>query len=89
MIAREVSFEGRVQGVGFRYSVKELAKGFDVVGWVKNLPDGRVLLSVQGGETEVEEFLESILGGHLRAHIIRHVIREQPVYSGLKGFAIR
>jgi acylphosphatase len=89
MIAREVSFEGRVQGVGFRYSVKEIAKGFDVVGWVKNLPDGRVLLSVQGDKTEVEEFLESILGSHLRAHIIRHVIREQPVYSSLKGFAIR
>jgi acylphosphatase len=89
MIAQEVSFEGRVQGVGFRYSVKELATGFDVVGWVKNVPDGRVLLCVQGDKTEVDEFVESILSSHLRAHIARHIIREQPVSSGLRGFAIR
>jgi acylphosphatase len=89
MIANEVSYEGRVQGVGFRYSVKELAKGFDVVGWVKNLPDGRVLLTVQGDKTEIGEFLESILDSHLRAHIERHVIREIPVSPNLRGFEIR
>jgi acylphosphatase len=89
MIAREVSFEGRVQGVGFRYSVKELAKGFDLTGWVKNLPDGRVLLAVQGDENEVKEFVESILDSHLRAHIGRHIIREQPISSGWRGFEIR
>ena len=42
MTARHVFFEGRVQGVGFRWTVKNLARGYDVIGWVKNLPDGRV-----------------------------------------------
>jgi len=89
MIAREVFYEGRVQGVGFRYSVKELAKGYNIVGWVTNLPDGQVHLIVQGDKTEVKEFLEAILESHLRAHIVRHVIWESPVITGLKGFEIR
>jgi len=48
MTARRVMYEGRVQGVGFRFSVKEIAQGFEVAGWVRNLPDGRVQLEVQG-----------------------------------------
>src|SRR5215470_10194518 len=39
-------FSGRVQGVGFRYQTLQLAKGFEVSGWVMNLPDGRVQLEV-------------------------------------------
>jgi acylphosphatase len=89
MIAREVSYEGRVQGVGFRYSVLELARGFEIVGLVRNLPDGRVLVRVQGDELEVKEFLAAIHESHLRAHISRHIVREEPVSKGLKGFEIR
>jgi len=42
MKAIQVFYEGRVQGVGFRYSVRQIAKGFNVTGWVRNLPDGRL-----------------------------------------------
>ena len=42
MTARLVQYEGHVQGVGFRYTVKTIARGFDVSGTVRNLPDGRV-----------------------------------------------
>ena len=42
MTARQVYYTGRVQGVGFRYSTKRIASGYDVTGSVKNLPDGRV-----------------------------------------------
>ena len=42
MSGRHVFYEGRVQGVGFRATVKHIARGYEVVGWVKNLPDGRV-----------------------------------------------
>jgi acylphosphatase len=88
MIARRVFYEGRVQGVGFRYSVKSITTGFDVVGSVKNLIDGRVELEVQGEANEVEQFLEAVLDSHLRRHIHRFVVHEIPIQSGLKGFKI-
>ena len=53
MISLQVFYEGNVQGVGFRWSVRHAATGFDVNGWVRNLPDGRVELEVTGEEDEV------------------------------------
>ena len=50
MVSRPVFFEGNVQGVGFRWLVKQVAKGFDVTGWVRNLADGRVELQAGGEE---------------------------------------
>src|ERR1041384_8172490 len=46
MISLQVFYEGRVHGVGFRFTVRHIAKGFDVTGWVRNLPDGRGELQV-------------------------------------------
>jgi acylphosphatase len=89
MIAKRVLYEGRVQGVGFRFSVKSITTGYDVVGCVKNLIDGRVEVEVQGEESEVTEFLEAVLESHLRRHINRFVVHEIPVKSGIKGFEIR
>ena len=89
MIAKRVLYEGRVQGVGFRFSVRNFTTGYEVVGWVKNLIDGRVELEVQGEENEVDEFLEAVLDSHLRRHINRFVVHEIPVKSGVKGFEIR
>ena len=60
MISLQVFYEGNVQGVGFRWSVRHVAKGFDVTGWVRNLPDGRVELHVTGEENEVRSFLDHI-----------------------------
>ena len=88
MVAKQVLYEGRVQGVGFRFSVKSIITGYDVVGCVKNLIDGRVELEVQGEESEVDEFLEAVLKSHLRRHINRFVVREIPLKNGLKGFEI-
>ena len=53
-------FSGHVQGVGFRYQVVSIAKGFDLTGYVKNLNDGRVELLAEGDESEVLSFLEAI-----------------------------
>ena len=37
----QILYSGRVQGVGFRYQTKQLAAGYEVIGLVRNLPDGR------------------------------------------------
>lgn len=55
-----VFFTGHVQGVGFRYQVREVAKGFEVTGFVQNLPDGRVRLEAEGAAGEVREFLAAV-----------------------------
>ena len=47
LTACRIFYEGGVQGVGFRYTVKQIASGYDVAGWVRNLPDGRVELQAQ------------------------------------------
>ena len=59
-IARLVHYSGRVQGVGFRATAAWLARGFAVAGWVRNLPDGRVRLHVEGTGGEVERFLTAV-----------------------------
>jgi acylphosphatase len=57
---REVHYAGSVQGVGFRYTVRSLAARFDVTGFVRNLPDGRVHLVVEGAADEVVVFLDAV-----------------------------
>ncbi len=56
----EVHFSGRVQGVGFRYTTRQIALGYTVTGLVRNLEDGRVQMIAEGAETEVQEFLREI-----------------------------
>ena len=55
-----VIFSGQVQGVGFRYTSRSVARGFDVTGTVRNLSDGTVELEAQGDRTEVESFLDGL-----------------------------
>jgi acylphosphatase len=89
MISLQVFYEGHVQGVGFRWSVRDVAKGFDVTGWVRNLPDGRVELQVTGEENEVRAFLDRVAQGELYALIRKQTENklEKPVTA--RGFEIR
>ena len=85
----QVFYEGNVQGVGFRWSVRNVAKGFDVTGSVRNLRDGRVELQAAGDEEEVRAFLEAILQSELRAHIKKHSENPLPNPPAFRGFEIR
>jgi acylphosphatase len=85
----QVFYEGNVQGVGFRWSVRNVAKGFDVTGAVRNLRDGRVELQATGDEEEVRAFLEAILQSELRAHIKKHSEMALPNPPAFRGFEIR
>jgi acylphosphatase len=85
----QVFYEGNVQGVGFRYSVRQIAKGFDITGSIRNLRDGRVELLAAGEEDEVRAFLEAILQSELRAHIRKHAEAPLPDPPAFHGFEIR
>jgi acylphosphatase len=85
----QVFYEGNVQGVGFRWSVRHIAKGFDVTGAVRNLRDGRVELQASGEDDEVRAFLEAILQSELRAHIKKHSETPLPDPPTFRGFEIR
>lgn len=55
-----MSFRGRVQGVGFRATARQVARGHAVTGWVRNEPDGSVTLEVQGSGGAVREYREAL-----------------------------
>jgi acylphosphatase len=55
-----VFFTGHVQGVGFRYTALQVAKEFEVAGYVSNLADGRVQLEVEGDAGDVAAFVAAV-----------------------------
>jgi acylphosphatase len=70
MKKRVVAFySGRVQGVGFRYTAKALARRFPVLGSVRNLRDGRVELVSEGEQADLEAYLKAIRSSGLGAYI--------------------
>lgn len=83
-----VYFSGHVQGVGFRYTVLQLAKGFEVAGFAQNLNDGRVLVEAEGEKAELNEFVQAIQAR--MAGYIRKVERSDEIRpSRFSGFTIR
>ncbi|MCC5025172.1 MAG: acylphosphatase [Candidatus Synoicihabitans palmerolidicus] len=83
-----IHFSGRVQGVGFRYNVFQVSQEYDVTGFVRNLTDGRVRIEVEGGDQDIEDFVEAI---HERMHgYVRQIERDRSRReSTFVGFGIR
>jgi len=84
----QIFYSGRVQGVGFRYSVKTLATGFEVTGTVANLPDGRVELAAEGARGELEEFRKAIQDSEVGGFIKQEDASWQPARNEYRGFNI-
>ena len=85
---REVYFSGHVQGVGFRQTTSTLAKQFSVIGFVKNLPDGRVQLVVEGQPKEVGAFLAAVRK-EMEKNIAKTEETTKPATGEFQGFGIR
>lgn len=60
---------GNVQGVGFRYWVKQQAQGLKLAGFTKNEPDGTVIILAQGNEKNLAKFLKMCYDGPSFAQI--------------------
>ncbi|MBI4623352.1 MAG: acylphosphatase [Verrucomicrobia bacterium] len=83
-----VFFSGHVQGVGFRYTVLQVAKEFEVAGFVSNVADGRVQLEAEGAAAEVSAFVDSVvekMHGYIRKS--ERAGRLRP--AQFRGFTIR
>lgn len=89
MMAKKILYEGRVQGVGFRFGVRQIAEGFAVAGHAANLPDGRVEVFLQGERGEVEGMEKEIAQSHLEGFIRKQEGQEVAVEAGYRGFQIR
>ena len=76
-----ILYSGRVQGVGFRYTVKALVRGFEVSGNVRNLPDGRVELMAEGTQEELEAFRRAIQD----CEVGRFIRNEHAIWSEATG----
>ena len=77
-IRKRVLYSGQVQGVGFRWTSQSIARRFPVGGWVRNLPDGRVEMVIEGEEDEVERCLDAISRRFGRMIHQRQVFPEPP-----------
>ncbi|MEY2531892.1 MAG: acylphosphatase [Verrucomicrobiota bacterium] len=88
-MSTQVFYEGNVQGVGFRWTVRNIAKGFEVTGWIRNLIDGRVEMQVNGEENEVRAFLQGIAESELSSHIRKQAETPLAAPAIARGFEIR
>ncbi len=80
---------GRVQGVGFRAWVQQLALGSEMTGEAANLADGRVMVEVQGSVAAVEHLLAALWQGPSMASVEDVAVNEVPVDRAESGFRIR
>jgi acylphosphatase len=86
-ICKRVQYRGRVQGVGFRYTVQHMAEGFPVAGHVRNLSNGDVELVAEGSPEAVAGLLASV-ARRMGEYITGSTVTEEPP-SGLEEFRIR
>lgn len=84
----QIFYSGCVQGVGFRYTAKTVAAGFEVTGVVRNLPDGRVELIAEGAHEELEAFRSAIRGAGLAGLIRDERINWGDAQNEYHGFEI-
>jgi acylphosphatase len=85
---REAFYSGHVQGVGFRYTVRQLAGGFEVSGYVRNLADGRVQLVAEGEPAELDRFMAAI-AERMSGFIGDTTVDVRPATGEFQAFEVR
>ncbi|MEM4189348.1 MAG: acylphosphatase [Candidatus Caldarchaeum sp.] len=88
-VAVRVKVYGRVQGVFFRSSMKDVADEVGVDGWVRNVEDGSVEAMVAGEKAKVEQLVEWCRRGPPMARVERIIVEEIAETEHVKGFHIK
>ncbi len=84
-----VFYAGRVQGVGFRMTVEDTARRFGVMGWVKNLRNGRVEVVAEADEATLERFLDVLRNGPMKNFIHQVDVSRGPASDTFHEFDVR
>ena len=87
-VGAEITVFGMVQGVGFRYFCFRLANDLNLVGWVKNNPDGSVTTSIEGDSGAVESYIKELKIGSSYSKVTNIEIKYLPVTGNFKNFDI-
>lgn len=85
----QLLIKGRVQGVGYRVSAAEKARQLGLVGWVRNLADGRVELCIEGEQDLLQQMIDWARQGPRFAEVTHIDISEKDHISGFIDFDIR
>ena len=83
-----IFYSGHVQGVGFRYTARTVAAGFEISGAVRNLSDGRVELIAEGTREELEAFCAAIRDAGLKPFIRDENVDWSAAQNKFRGFEI-
>jgi acylphosphatase len=83
-----IFFEGRVQGVGFRYTARQTARRQAIGGWVKNLPDGRVEMVAEGPPAGLREFVDGLCEA-MAGYVRDYTVDKSPATGEFAKFEIR
>jgi acylphosphatase len=85
---REVLVSGNVQGVGFRFTTRAIAAKFAVTGFVRNLPDGRVQLVVEGEAGEIDAFVCAVRK-EMQHYVVSAQKTDGPATGRFQSFEIK
>jgi acylphosphatase len=84
----QIIYSGHVQGVGFRYTVKSVASGYDLTGTVRNRPDGAVELIAEGAKDELSAFRQAIRESGMDHFIRNEAVTWSEAKNEFRGFEI-
>ena len=88
LVAFNIIISGKVQGVYFRATMKTIADAKNVLGWVRNLDEGRVEALIQGRKPDVDEILDWCRTGPTKARVDKITITELKADPSVRNFAI-
>ncbi len=89
MIRVHIIVKGTVQGVGYRFFTRSLARKFKLGGFVRNLPDRSVEAEAQGEKDDVARFLTELRAGHHSSHVTSLEVEEMATGNYDNNFEIR
>lgn len=88
VVRKRIRVYGMVQGVGFRYRTIHAAEAVGATGWVRNEPDGSVLMEIQGTEEQIDQVFLMVNRGTY-VDIQQMDVKRMPVEPGERGYRVR